>query len=169
MFGCCLFRHADAGEGAQQTIQSVGICLTLFGQEANATHLVSKRIGNAETCSRAKHATAGIRHCHFDEPGIRRCYIADATAELSHETPQIPRENIRGTAGDVGERARLRNSYNMASLCLRKTCTRLPLTRKAKALLQALSYLGLQLIGPKDYSYLNATMGSTRMARRAGT
>jgi hypothetical protein len=26
----------------------------------------------------------------------------------------------------------------------------------------------LRLICPKDYSYLNATMGSTRMARRAG-
>ncbi len=33
---------------------------------------------------------------------------------------------------------------------------------------EALSYVGLRLICPKDYSYLNATMGSTRMARRAG-
>jgi len=45
-----------------QAVQRSGICLTLFGQEANATHLVSKCIGNAETCSRAKHAAAGIRH-----------------------------------------------------------------------------------------------------------
>jgi hypothetical protein len=47
-----LFRDADAGESAKQ-VQRSGICLTLFGQEANATHLVSKCIGNAETCSRA--------------------------------------------------------------------------------------------------------------------
>jgi hypothetical protein len=48
-----LFRDADAGESAKQEVQRSGICLTHFGQEANATHLVSKCIGNAETCSRA--------------------------------------------------------------------------------------------------------------------
>jgi len=48
-------RHADAAKREAGGTTS-GICLTFFGQEANATHLVSKRIGNAETCSRAKHA-----------------------------------------------------------------------------------------------------------------
>jgi hypothetical protein len=117
VFGRCLLCHADAGEGAQQAIQSIGICLTVFGQETNATYLVSKCIGNAEACSRAKHTAAGIRHCHLYEPCIR-CYIADATAELNHETPQIQGENIRGTAGDAGKGALLRNPYSMASPCL---------------------------------------------------
>jgi len=109
VFGRCLLCHADAGEGAQQAIQSIGICLTVFGQEPNATYVVSKCIGNAEACSRAKYTAAGLRHCHLYEPCIRR-YIADATAELNHETPQIPGENIRGTAGDAGEGALLRNT-----------------------------------------------------------
>jgi hypothetical protein len=93
VFGRCLLCHADAGEGAQQAIQSIGICLTVFGQETNATYLVSKCIGNAEACSRAKHTAAGIRHCHLYEPCIRR-YIADATAELNHETPPKFSERI---------------------------------------------------------------------------
>jgi hypothetical protein len=42
------------------------------------------------------HTTAGIRHCHLDEPGIRR-HITDAAIGLSHETPQIKGENSRGT------------------------------------------------------------------------
>jgi hypothetical protein len=88
VFGRCLLCHADAREGAQQAIQSIGICLTVFGQETNATYLVSKCIGNAEARSRAKHTAAGICHCHLYEACIRR-YIADATAELNHETPQI--------------------------------------------------------------------------------
>jgi hypothetical protein len=88
--------HADAGEGAQQTIQSIGICVTDFGQETNAAYLVSKCIGDAEACSRAKYTAAGIRHCHLYEPSVR-CYIADAAAELNHETPQIQGENIRGS------------------------------------------------------------------------
>jgi hypothetical protein len=49
VFGRRLFRNADAGESAKQAVQRSGICLTLFGQEAKATHLVSKRIGNTET------------------------------------------------------------------------------------------------------------------------
>jgi hypothetical protein len=60
VFGRRLLRHADARESAKQAVQRIGICLTLFGQEANATQLVSKRIGNAETCSRAKHEAAGM-------------------------------------------------------------------------------------------------------------
>jgi hypothetical protein len=62
--------------------------LTLFGHEANATHLVSKYIGNAETCIRAKHAAAGIRYGNFDEPRVHRG-IADAAVWLGHKTPQI--------------------------------------------------------------------------------
>ena len=88
MFGCRLLRHADAGESAKEAVKRIGICLTFFGQEANATHLVSKRIGNSETCSRAKHPAAGIRHCHLDEPLIRSD-ITDATVSLGHETPEI--------------------------------------------------------------------------------
>ena len=88
MLGRRLFRDADGGESAKQTVERIGICLTLFGQEANATHFVSECIGNAETCSRQKHAAAGIRHCHFDEPRIGR-NIADAAVRLGHETPQI--------------------------------------------------------------------------------
>jgi hypothetical protein len=53
VFGRCLLCHADAGEGTQQTIQRIGVCLTVFGQETNAKYLVSKCIGNAEACSRA--------------------------------------------------------------------------------------------------------------------
>jgi hypothetical protein len=37
---------------------------------------------------------------------------------LNHETPPIQGENIRGTAGDTGEGAVLRNPYSMASPCL---------------------------------------------------
>ena len=88
MFGRRLLCHADAGESAKQAVQRIGIRLTLFGQETNATYLVSKCIGNAETCSRAKHAAAGIRHCHFDERRICR-NIADSAVRLGHETPQI--------------------------------------------------------------------------------
>ena len=106
VFGRRLLCHADAGEGAQQAIQSIGICLTVFGQESYAAYLVSKCIGNAEACSRAKHTAAGIRHCHFYEPCIRR-YIADATVALSHETPRIQGENIRETK-DEGVRLRSR-------------------------------------------------------------
>ena len=84
MFGRCLLCHADAGEGAQQTIQSIRIGLTVFCQESNTAYLVSKCIGNAKTCSRAKHAAAGICHRHFNEARIRRD-IADAAVRLCHE------------------------------------------------------------------------------------
>lgn len=50
-----------------------------------ATHVTSQCIGNTETCSGTKHAAAGIRHCHFDEPRIR-CDISDAAG---HKTTQI--------------------------------------------------------------------------------
>jgi len=82
-----LFSYADAGESAQQAEQGIGIRLTLLGQEANAAHLVSKRIGNAETCSGAEHAAARVRHRHLDKPGIRDD-IADAAIGLGHKTPQ---------------------------------------------------------------------------------
>ena len=98
VFGRCLLCHADAGEGTQQTIQSIGVCLTVFGQETNAKYLVSKCIGNAEACSRAKHPAAGIRHCHLYEPCIRR-YIADATAELNHDACRLM--SGRGKAEDA--------------------------------------------------------------------
>jgi hypothetical protein len=116
VFGRRLLRHADARESAKQAVQRIGICLTLFGQEANATHLVSKRIGNAETCSRAKHGAAGIRHCYFNEPRIRRD-IADAAVRLGRQTPQIQCTH-RGRAlpsGNFGLRACV---YRLNSTCL---------------------------------------------------
>jgi hypothetical protein len=77
-----------AGEGAQQAVQSACICLTLFGQEADGVYLTSKCIGNAETCSRTKHAASGIRHCHFDEPRIRPT-LPMPLLDWVIETPQI--------------------------------------------------------------------------------
>src|SRR5260370_3243318 len=64
------------------------MCLTVFGQETNATHLVSKSIGNAEARSRAKHTAAGIRHRHLEEHRSRGD-IANAAIRLGHETPNI--------------------------------------------------------------------------------
>lgn len=81
-------RDAYAGQGAEQAIQSIAIRLTRFGQVIDAAHFVSQCIGNAETCSRAKYAAAGIRHCHFDEPRVRRD-IADSAVRMAHDTPQI--------------------------------------------------------------------------------
>ena len=57
-------------------------------QAGDTTLLLSQCICNAQARCRAKHATAGIRHSHFDEPGIRG-YIADAATRLGHKTPQI--------------------------------------------------------------------------------
>ena len=100
VFGRRLFCHAHAGEGTQQAVQRTGICRTLFRQEANAAHLVSQRIGNAETCRRAQHAAPGICHGHFDEPRIRRD-IADAAVWLGHTTPPIQWSH-RGRALPLG-------------------------------------------------------------------
>jgi hypothetical protein len=54
VFGRCLLCHADAGEGAQQAVECIGIGLTVFRQEIDAAYLVSKSVGNAEACSRAR-------------------------------------------------------------------------------------------------------------------
>ena len=52
MFGCRLLCNTDAGEGAQQAVESVGISLTLFSQETNVANLVSKCIGNPQAGGR---------------------------------------------------------------------------------------------------------------------
>ena len=88
-------RNAYAGQGTEQAIQSICICMAGFGQVIDAAHTISKRIGNAEACSRAEYAAAGIRHCHFDESRIRRD-IANATIRLRHQAPPILGKNIKG-------------------------------------------------------------------------
>jgi hypothetical protein len=99
MFGRCLLCYTEAGEGAEETVECIGIGLTLFREEIDAADLILKSVGNAEARGGEEYAAAGIGHGHFHEAWVGY-YIADAAGGWSHDAPQMQGENSRGGAGN---------------------------------------------------------------------
>ena len=131
VLGSRLLGYADAGENAKEAVERIGIRVTVFGQEGNAAHVVSKCVGNAETRGRAEHAAAGVGHCHFDEARVGDD-IADAARLLGHKTPQIQCTDCGRECSSIYERffwrSRSISSYTlrMDNERIREICLGMP-------------------------------------------